>query len=83
MNSTFHAVSQQLRVDVDRDKAVLLGVPVQDVYSAIQAQFGSVQVSQYNQYSRVWNVVLQSDAHVPREPRRSFPNSIRAPRTGR
>ena len=68
MNSTFNAVSQQMRVTVDRDKAVLLGVPVQDVYSAIQAQFGSAQVSQYNQYSRVWNVVLQSDAQFRENP---------------
>jgi multidrug efflux pump len=68
MNSTFNATTQQLRVTVDRDKAVLLSVPVQDVYSAIQAQFGSVQVSQYNQYSRVWNVVLQSDAQFRENP---------------
>ena len=50
---TFRANTQQLQVDVDRDKAMLLGVPVQDVYSAIQAQFGSLIVSQFNQYSRV------------------------------
>ena len=32
-----------------------------DVYNAIQAQFGSLTVSQYNQYSRTWWVILQSD----------------------
>jgi multidrug efflux pump len=68
LNSTFRAASQQLRADVDRSKAVLLGVPVGDVYSALQAQFGSIQVSQFNQYSRVWNVVLQSDAPYRRTP---------------
>ncbi len=68
LNSTFRASSQQLRAEVDRSKAVLLGVPVEDVYSAMQAQFGSLQVSQYNQYSRVWNVVLQSDAPFRRTP---------------
>jgi multidrug efflux pump len=47
---------------VDRDKATLLGVNVQDVYSAIQAQFGSLIASQFNQYSRSWFVILQSDA---------------------
>ncbi len=68
LNSTFRAASQQLKAKVDRSKAVLLGVPVQDVYSAIQAQFGSITVSQFNQYSRVWNVVLQSDAPFRRTP---------------
>jgi multidrug efflux pump len=68
LNTTFRASSQQLRADVDRSKAVLLGVPVEDVYSALQAQFGSIQVSQYNEYSRVWNVILQSDAPYRRNP---------------
>ena len=68
LNSTFQAASQQLRADVDRSKAVLLGVPVVDVYNALQAQFGSIQVSQYNEYSRVWNVILQSDAPYRRTP---------------
>ena len=68
LNSTFRASSQQLRVDVDRDKAVLLDVPVQDVYSTLQAQFGSIMVSQFNQYSRVWNVILQSDARYRQDP---------------
>jgi multidrug efflux pump len=68
INSTFRAASQQLKAEVDRDKAVLLGVPIADVYSALQAQFGSIQVSQYNQYSRVWNVILQSDAPYRQTP---------------
>ena len=68
LNSTFRASSRQLKVDVDREKANLLNVPVQDVYSTIQAQFGSVTVSQYNQYSRVWNVILQSEAKYRQDP---------------
>jgi multidrug efflux pump len=68
LNSTFNANSQQLRADVDRDKAMLLGVPVQDVYSAIQAQFGSLTVSQFSQFSRVWWVILQSDAAFRQTP---------------
>lgn len=68
LNTTFRAASQQLRTEVDRDRAVLLGVPVADVYNALQAQFGSIQVSQFNQYSRVWNVILQSEAAYRQTP---------------
>jgi len=68
LNTSFRAASQQLRADVDRAKAVLLGVSIDDVYSALQAQFGSIQASQFNQYSRVWNVVLQSDAPYRQSP---------------
>ncbi|HET6460688.1 MAG TPA: multidrug efflux RND transporter permease subunit [Syntrophales bacterium] len=61
LNSTFRANTQQLRADVDRDKANLLGVAVKDIYNTIQAQFGSLTVSQYNEFSRVWQVILQSE----------------------
>ena len=68
LNTTFNASAQQLKANVDRDKSTLLGVPVQDVYSAIQAQFGSLTVSQYTQFSRVWWVILQSDARYREQP---------------
>ena len=68
LNSTFNASAQQLRADVDREKAMLLGVPVQDVYSAIQAQFGSLTASQFSQFSRVWWVIVQSDAQFRQQP---------------
>jgi multidrug efflux pump len=68
LHTTFRATTPQLRADVDRDKATLLGVPVEDVYSAIQAQFGSLAVSQFNQYSQVWWVILQSDAKFRQTP---------------
>jgi multidrug efflux pump len=68
LNSTFNASSQQLLANVDREKAMLLQVPVQDVYSAIQAQFGSLTASQFSQYSRVWWVIVQSDAMFRQQP---------------
>jgi multidrug efflux pump len=68
LSTSFRAATQQLRVNVDRDKANLLGVPVQDIYGTIQAQFGSLTASQYNQYSRIWGVILQSDARFRQNP---------------
>ncbi len=68
LNSTFRASSQQLRVDVNRDKATLLGVNVADVYGTLQAQFGTAIVSQYNQFSRVWFVILQSEPRYRVQP---------------
>lgn len=71
LSTTFNANTQQLRAIVDRDKATLLGVPVDDIYNAIQAQFGSLAASQFNQFSRVWWVVVQSDA-----PYRQLPTDL-------
>jgi len=61
ITSTFNASSQQLLVDVDRDKAETLGVPVEDVYSAMQTMFGSLYVSQFNKFSRLWQVIIQAE----------------------
>jgi multidrug efflux pump len=66
--TTYSASTQQLKADVDREKTQLLGVPIQDVYSAIQAQFGSLAVSQYNLFSNVWWVIIQSDAPFRQNP---------------
>jgi multidrug efflux pump len=62
VTSTFNASSQQLLVNVDREKSETLGIPVEDVYSAMQTMFGSLYVSQFNRSSRLWQVILQADA---------------------
>jgi multidrug efflux pump len=66
--TTYNSNTQQLRASVDREKTTLLGIPIQDVYSAIQAQFGSLTASQYNLYSHVWWVIVQSDAAYRQNP---------------
>ncbi|WP_395061911.1 efflux RND transporter permease subunit [Paraburkholderia silvatlantica] len=61
VTTTFNASSQQLLVNVDRDQAETLGVPVDEVYSAMQTMFGSLYVSQFNKDSRLWQVIVQAD----------------------
>ena len=61
MTSTFNAFSRQLLADIDREKAETLGVPVEDVYSTMQTMFGSLYVSQFNKFSRLWQVILQAE----------------------
>ncbi|MGH9255632.1 MAG: efflux RND transporter permease subunit, partial [Vicinamibacterales bacterium] len=61
VTTTFNASAQQLRVDVDREKAETLGVPVEDVYTAMQTMFGSLYVSQFTKFSRLFQVILQAE----------------------
>ncbi|MEA3410864.1 MAG: multidrug efflux RND transporter permease subunit [Pseudomonadota bacterium] len=68
LNSTINAASRQLRANVDRAKAETLGVPVQDIYDALQTLFGSLYVSQYNKYGRVWQVILQAEPEFREKP---------------
>ena len=59
-------------VKVDREKAETLGAPIADVYGSLQSLFGSLYVSQYNKYGRVWQVVLQAEPEF-----RSSPEDLR------
>jgi multidrug efflux pump len=62
VSTTYSASQQQLSLDVDRMRAELLGVPVPNVYQELQAYYGSAFVSQFTQYGRIWQVIMQSDA---------------------
>jgi len=68
VNSTFNPASRQLSVKVDREKAETIGAPIADVYGALQSLFGSLYVSQYNKYGRVWQVVLQAEPEFRNSP---------------
>ncbi len=68
VNTTFRAASQQLFVDLDRNRAEVLGVPVQDVFQTMQGLFGSQIAGQFSQFSRVWWVILQADAQYRADP---------------
>ncbi|HXX86441.1 MAG TPA: multidrug efflux RND transporter permease subunit [Casimicrobiaceae bacterium] len=61
VNTTISADGQQLLADVDREKAEVLGVPVQDAYTTLQTMFGSLYVSQFPKDSRLYQVILQAE----------------------
>jgi len=61
VNTTIRANGQQMLAEVDRDKAEVLGIEVQDVYSTLQTMFGSLYVSQFPKDSRLYQVVLQAE----------------------
>ena len=60
--STYAANVPQLFLDVDRDKAEALGVPVAEVFSVLQASLGSSYVNDFTLYGKVYRVILQAEA---------------------
>jgi multidrug efflux pump len=68
VSSTYSASQQQLYLEVDRPRAELLGVPVQDVYGTLQAYFGSMFVSQFTQFGRIWQVIMQAEGEYRDDP---------------
>ena len=59
--STFGIDTPGYRFDVDREKAVQLGVPVKDVFTALQTFLGGLQVNDFNRFGRTYKVVMQAD----------------------
>jgi gold/copper resistance efflux pump len=49
-------------VDIDRDKALAMGVPLERVHEALQVYLGSYYVNDFNMLGRAWQVNVQADA---------------------
>ncbi|HVL34259.1 MAG TPA: multidrug efflux RND transporter permease subunit [Burkholderiales bacterium] len=62
VNTFFRPTVPQLRVEVDREKALSLGVPVQDVFEALQSTMGALYVNDFNKFGRTYRVQMQADA---------------------
>ncbi|MFN3415527.1 MAG: efflux RND transporter permease subunit [Caldimonas sp.] len=68
LNTFYRPTVPQLRVEVDREKALALGVPVNEVFAALQAQMGSLYVNDFNRQGRTYRVTLQADAAYRAKP---------------
>ncbi len=60
--NSFRARTPQLYVDIDREKVKSMGVPLNDVFDALQAYLGSYYVNDFNRFGRTWQVNVQADA---------------------
>ena len=60
--SSYSANLPQLMIDVDVDKAMAQGVPVNEIYNSIAAYFAKTYVNDFNKYGRVYRVYLQADS---------------------
>jgi len=61
MNTTFRAGVPQLFLEVDREKAKRLDVPLDVIFNTLQANLGSAYVNDFNLFGRVWKVMIQAD----------------------
>ena len=60
--STYAADTPQIYLDINRDKAQILGVKVSDIFSALQSTLGSFYVNDFNIFGRTWQVNIQADS---------------------
>jgi hydrophobe/amphiphile efflux-1 (HAE1) family protein len=64
----WRATVPQLTVDVDREKAKTLGVPISDVFAALSATLGNYYVNDFNKYGRAWQVLLSAEPSYRNRP---------------
>jgi hydrophobe/amphiphile efflux-1 (HAE1) family protein len=60
--STFSANTPSIFLDIDRDKAQVLGVKLTDIFQSLQATLGGFYVNDMNLFGRTWSVQLQGEA---------------------
>ncbi|MGU3401039.1 efflux RND transporter permease subunit [Brucellaceae bacterium D45D] len=68
VRTTFDPNVPQYDIQLDREKAKAMGVPINSVFTAMQATFGSVYVNDFTLYGRNYQVNLQSEADFRRDP---------------
>ena len=59
--STYAADTPQIYLDIDRDKAQVLGVKISDIFNALQSTLGSFYINDFNVFGRTWQVNLQAE----------------------
>ncbi|MEM7603620.1 MAG: efflux RND transporter permease subunit, partial [Verrucomicrobiota bacterium] len=58
----FTATAPQFYADIDREKALMLNVPLQNVFETLEIYLGSSFVNELNLYGRTFRVTAQADA---------------------
>jgi HAE1 family hydrophobic/amphiphilic exporter-1 len=67
--SSFTANDPQLTVDIDREKARSLGVPISEITSAMQIYLGSAYVNDFDFNNRAYRVYVQADKAYRSDPK--------------
>ena len=70
VTTTFNPATPQVKVELDREKARTVGVPIDTVFSTLQTYLSGLYVNDFVRFGRVYKVFLAGRA-AAYEPRRS------------
>jgi hydrophobe/amphiphile efflux-1 (HAE1) family protein len=68
VRTTFSANVPQYQIDVDRQKAKALNVPISSIFETMQSTFGSLYVNDFTLLGRNYRVSLQSESDFREKP---------------
>ena len=68
VQTTFSATVPRYRVEVEREKAKALGVPISSIFETMQATFGNAYVNDFTLSGRSFRVSMQAEANFRERP---------------
>src|SRR5581483_9954669 len=68
VQTLWRANSPQVSVQVDREKAKALGVPIDEIFDTLSATLGSFYVNDFNKYGRTWQVLMSGEPQYRKRP---------------
>jgi HAE1 family hydrophobic/amphiphilic exporter-1 len=72
----------QVKVELDREKARKLGVPVDQVFQALSSSLGGSYVNDFNRFGRLFRVYVQAESGFRRKPEDIGQIYVRSSTTG-
>ncbi|MFD2166097.1 efflux RND transporter permease subunit [Thalassotalea euphylliae] len=75
--STFRIQVPQMDIEVDREQALILGIPLDEVFDALQVYLGSLYVNDFNLFGRTYQVNAQADANFRADPQQILALKVR------
>ena len=60
--STFKASVPQIFLDIDREKAKTLGVPLDSIFNTLSSSTGKAYANDFNKFGKTYQVLVQADA---------------------
>jgi HAE1 family hydrophobic/amphiphilic exporter-1 len=68
VSTTFDPANPQVKVELDREKARTLGIPVDTVFATLQTYLSGLYVNDFVRFGRVYKVFLQAEAQFTSKP---------------
>jgi multidrug efflux pump subunit AcrB len=72
-----------MKIDLDREKARKLGVPVDQVFQVLQSMLGGAYVNDFNKFGRLYRVFFQSESQFRERPSDIGAFFVRSATTGK
>ncbi len=68
VSTTFNSATPQVKVELDREKARTLGVPVDSIFQTLQTYLSGLYVNDFVRFGRVYKVFLQAEPEFTSQP---------------